>query len=138
MDVFEAYAMSDEAMTKGIWARLVVGTTDIGRVRVRSIDPDINPEYRKGLLTSSMARAAKDEHGEDDAEEIAIALLADTVVTDWELYTTKDGKEVPLKFSKSKCRELLKKLPKFRAAVERAAQNWTRFRAKEFDDAVKS
>ena len=139
MDIFDAYGMSDEAMEKGIWARLVVGATDIGRVRVRSIDPDINPDYRRGLLKSSLARATADENSRDDADDVAIALIADTVVTDWELYTTdKDGKEVPLKYSKAKARELLKKLPKFRAAVERAAQNWTRYRAKEFEEAVKS
>lgn len=137
MDVFDAYGMSEEAVTQGIWAELVVGTTNIGRVRVRSIDPDINPDYRKGLLKSGIARA---QAGADsDVDDLAVALLADTVVTDWELYTTdKDGKEVKLKYSRKKCAELLRTLPKFRAAVERAAQNWTNFRAKEFEAAVKT
>jgi len=140
MDVFEAYGMSDEAVEKGIWARLVVGSTDIGRVRVRSIDPDINAEYRKGLLTGGLARAQSAAGDNDaDADQMACALLADTVVTDWELYTTnKDGKEVPLKYSRKKCVELLSTLPKFRAAVERAAQNWTRYRAKEFSETAKN
>lgn len=135
MDIFKAYEMSADAMKNGIWVTLTVGSTDIGRIRVRSIDPDINPEYRKALSVAAMAKATDDKV---DAEKISNAILADTVLTDWELYHTVKGKEVELPFSREKAIDLLSNLPKFRAAVERAASNWTRYRAVEFSEAVKS
>ena len=143
MDVFEAYEMSEEAVENGVWAELVVKGQQIGRVRVRSSDPDINPEYRNGLNVSALATVAidKEANGEDTSErkdDIAIALLVDTVLTDWELYKLNgDGKEVRIKFSKTKAKQLLKKLPKLRAAVERAAANWTSYRKAAVDETVK-
>ena len=135
MDIFKAYEMSADAMQNGIWVTLTVGMTDIGRIKVRSIDPDINPEYRKALSVAALAKASDEKV---DAEKISNAILAETVLTDWELYHTVKGKEVKLPFSREKAIELLTNLPKFRAAVERAAANWTNYRAVEFKETVKT
>lgn len=143
MDIFEAYEMSDEAVEHGVWAELVVKGDKIGRVRVRSSDPDINPQYRSGLNVSALASIAIDKsaNGEDTnakKDDIAIALLVDTVLTDWELYKLNgDGKEVKIKFTKAKAKELLRKLPKLRTAVERASANWTSYRLQAVDETVK-
>ncbi len=143
MDIFEAYEMSEEAVQNGVWAELVVKGEQIGRVRVRSSDPDINPDYRSGLNVSALASVAIDKsaNGEDTSDKkdnLAIALLVDTVLTDWELYKMNgEGKEVKIKFTKAKAKSLLKKLPKLRAAVERAAANWTSYRKSAVDETVK-
>lgn len=143
MDIFEAYEMSEEAVESGVWAELVIKGEQIGRVRVRSSDPDINPQYRNGLNVSALASIALDKNanGADlsaQKDDIAIALLVDCVLTDWELYKMNgDGKEVAIKFTKGKAKTLLKKLPKLRAAVERASANWTSYRRTAVDETVK-
>jgi hypothetical protein len=143
MDIFEAYEMSEEAVENGVWAELVVKGEQIGRVRVRSSDPDINPDYRSGLSVSALATIAMDKsaNGADlsaQKDDLAIALLVDTVLTDWELYKMNgEGKEVKIKFTKGKAKQLLKKLPKLRAAVERASANWTSYRRTAVDETVK-
>lgn len=143
MDIFEAYEMSEEAVEHGVWAELIVKGDKIGRVRVRSSDPDINPQYRSGLNVSALATIAinKNANGRDterEKDDIAVALLVDTVLTDWELYKLNgEGKEVKIKFTKTKAKELLRKLPKLRAAVERAAANWTSYRLQAVNETVK-
>lgn len=148
MDIFDAYEMDDEALEKGIWGDLVVGGTTIGRIRCRPNDGDLNTEYRKALATAGVAYAVLQEKGATDdklaqaKEDMAVGLLVDTVLTDWELYQTvksgkSKGKEKPIPFSKKKATELLKKLPKLRAAVETLASGWTKFRKGRVDETVK-
>lgn len=132
--------MSSDAVDKGIWAELIVDGTEIGRVRVRSSDPDINPEYRNALSVAAMAAVtAKPDLLKKIKDDTALAVIAETILTDWELYRTdKNGKDIRIKFTPKKAVELMRKLPKLRAAVERAAHNWTKFRRANIEEAVKS
>lgn len=145
MDIFEAYEMSTSAVHDGVWAELVLMGKVIGRVRVRPSDPDLNDDYRKGLTAMGLAiRAIKAEGKAGEGAEIALtaALYAETIVTDFELYTAgkgaNKGKEVRIKYTVKKTEELLKKLPKLMSATITAASQWTKFRKVIEDDAVKS
>ena len=140
MDIFEAYEMSSDAVDKGIWAELIVDGQMIGRIRVKSSDPDINPEYRNALSVAALAAvSAKPDQLEKIKGDTALAVIAETILTDWELYKTdKNGKDKPIPFSQKKAVELMAKLPKLRASVERAAQNWTKFRRHNIEEAVKT
>lgn len=148
MDIFDAYEMDDEAVSKGVWGELVVRGQTIGRIRCRSSDPDINKAYRKGLNVAGIALAAMRESNktpeeiERASDELTCGLLADTVLTDWELYETiksgkNKGKERKIPFSKERAKKLLLKLPKLRAAVEGCAAGWTKFRKGQIDETVK-
>lgn len=143
MDIFDAYEMDDDATTKGVWADLIINGKTIGRIRCRSSDPDINREYRKGLNLAALALAAIREQGTEgpDLEKaqdgLTVGLLADTVLTDWELYQKRGNKEVKIKFTPKKARELLLKLPKLRAAVDACALGWTKFRKGQIDETLK-
>jgi hypothetical protein len=132
--------MSAEAVDKGIWAELIVDGKEIGRIRVRSSDPDINPEYRNALSVAAIAAiSATGDQLDKIKETTALAVIAETILTDWELYKAdKNGVDKPIKFSPKKAVELMEKLPKLRAAIERAAMNWTRFRRHNIDEAVKT
>lgn len=140
MDIFDAFEMSPSAMDKGLWTDLVVNDTKIGRLRVRSSDPDINPDYRRALSVAALASLEVDaDQVEDLKNKTAIAIAAECLLTDWELYKAdKNGVERPIKFSAKKAVELLTKMPKLRAAVERAATGWSKFRKEAVSDAVKS
>lgn len=146
MDIFEAYEMSEPAVRDGVWAELSLFGETIGRIRVRPNDPDLNSEYRAGLAAMGEGiRAIKVEHGElteERAIRLTAGLYADTIVTDFELYTAgigaNKGKEVRIKYSVKKTIELLCKLPKLMTATTQAARQWTKFRKVIEDDAVKS
>lgn len=142
MDIFEAYEMSSDAVDNGVWAELIVGRKKIGRIRVRSMDPDINAEYRNSLNVAALAAVAMAKDGnsvEPPDASITNAIIADTVLTDWELWTTDDdGEEVPLPYTREKAIELLETLPKFKTALQQAANNWTNYRKSEVAEAVKS
>ena len=140
MDIFDAYEMSAEATDKGIWAELIVDGQVIGRIRVRSSDPDINPEYRNALSVAALAAvSATGDQLQKIKDDTALAVIAETILTDWELFKTdKNGKDISIKFSAKKAVELMRKLPKLRAAVERAAHNWTKFRRHNIEEAVKT
>jgi hypothetical protein len=143
MDIFDAYEMDDDAITNGVWGDLIVRGEKIGRIRCRSSDADINTEYRKGLNLAGLALAAMQEKGtkgeelEKAKDELTAGLLADTILTDWELYQKRGDKEVKIKFSPQKARELILKLPKLRAAVEACASGWTRFRKGQIKETLK-
>ena len=143
MDIFEAYEMSHDALREGVWAELVLKGERIGAIRVKPSDAELNPEYRKALASVATAVIAiKKEKGieavANETDALMIATAANTILTDWELYETKDGKEMPIKFSPKKAIELMTKLPKLFKAVDQAAKQWTKFRQKEADEAVKT
>jgi len=142
MDIFSAYEMDGNAVNKGIWADLMLMGNKIGAVRVRPSDPDLNVEYRKALADTgvlfSKLRADKGEVSDDDQTDRMIDVMVETILTDWELFEEKDGKDVPIKFTKKKAAELLRKLPKLRKAVEQAARGWTNYRKSAAKEAVKA
>lgn len=143
MDIFDAYEMDDDALTHGVWADLYVGGQNIGRIKCRSSDPDVNVEYRKGLSLAGLALAAMQEKNapkeklDKAKDDLTCGLLADHILTDWILWKKHGDKEVKIKFTAKKARELLGKLPKLRAAVEATAQGWTKFRKGQVEETVK-
>lgn len=133
MDIFDAYQMDDSAVTDGVWAELVLLGNRVGGLKVRPSDGDLNLDYRKGLTKAAEALLKmKTKEGEIDVDksvEMTARLYADTIITDWELYTKgPDGEDVAIEFSKEKCVELLIKLPKLLKAAQDAAKGWTQFR----------
>ena len=142
MDIFEAYEMEDDAVTQGVWAELVLMGERIGSIRVRPSDADLNLDYRRALAKAGESllklKKANGELTDKDNTEATAAVYAETVLTDWELFETKDGKEVPIKFSQKKAIELLIKLPKLLKATQDAARQWTKFRKASLEEAAKS
>ncbi len=146
MDIFEAYEVSTDAVKDGIWAELILMGKQIGRIRVRPSDPDLNHDYRKGLAAMGMVLRTMKADGTDlndsRATKLTAALFAETIVTDYELYTAGvgalKGKEVRIPYSVKKCADLLTKLPKLMSATSQAATQWTKFRRANAADAVKS
>lgn len=148
MDIFDAYEMADDAVADGIWADLVLMGDKIGRIKVRPTDPDLNADYRVGLAALGLGlRAMRKEKGGEASEKQQVALTAglyaDTIVTDFELWTiaktgNKKGQEVRIPYSAKKTKDLLIKLPKLMSAVSMAARQWTNFRKHVEDETVKA
>ena len=133
MRVYEAFETSEKLVNEGRLCEIEFGGQVIAKVWIRPADPGLNADYRRELaeLSVGLVQAGQNvaEIDPDLDRELLWKVYARTVILRWEWTDQKDRKDPKLKFSEENALKLFRRVPKFFEGIQRAARQWTEFRA---------
>ncbi len=138
MRVLEAFETSDKLASEGRECEIEFGGKVIATVNVRPADVALNADYRREMAELTIGLAGNGLDTLDDAtdREILWRLYARTIIVNWNWTEAADKKDASLKFNEKNAIALFKRAPKFFHGIQRAALQWSNYRAVHEEDAA--
>lgn len=138
MNIYEAFETEDSR-----WVEVEFQGKVICSVRIRSANPDLNPQLRAAMKDEAMGLVK--EKGTEEAEaltvhmaladsDLELRLFAIAVITDWKGVTSKKGGRLPC--NPKNVEKVMRDLPLVFKQIRTQAYRWETFRAAATDAAV--
>jgi hypothetical protein len=126
-DLHTEFGTDEKSELEGVWEEVSEGA----RVLVARVGNDRFTERYKRLGKGLQRQIDRGTLPKDKSQAIFIAILADTILLNWEGLV---DEKVPIEYSKENARLMLKKYPDFRQFVWDIANDAELYRIKERDE----